>query len=167
MVSSRQPDPDAVPTAAERRLLHLLADDASRLEPVADALGCELEQVHRELDALRARGLVTGVQARVAPARVGLPITAFYLLQVAQNAETYEAVAALIRGIDQVEEAHAVSGRHDWLVKVRARDVADLQRLLTEQLALLPGFVRAESMVVHSTAVDEVNVPAALYPLGA
>jgi DNA-binding Lrp family transcriptional regulator len=104
------------------------------------------------------------VQARIAPAAAGLPITAFYLLQVAQNAETYESTAILLRDVDQVEEAHAVSGRYDWLVKVRARDVVDLQRLLVERLALLPGFVRAETMVVHSSATDVVNVPAALYP---
>jgi DNA-binding Lrp family transcriptional regulator len=67
--------------------------------------------------------------------------------------------------MDQVEEAHAISGRYDWLVKVRAESVEELQHLLTTKLALLPGFVRAETLVALSTACDYTNVHAATFPL--
>jgi len=47
---------------------------------------------------------------------------------------------------------------------VRAADPEDLRNLLTRRLALLPGFVRAETLIVLSTAIDAVNVEAASHP---
>lgn len=147
------------------KLVNLLGHDARRLEVAASELGCSMQEITERLDGLVERGVVREVSARVAPESVGLPVTAFYLVRVAQNADTYDAIEQLIRDIDQVEEAHAVSGQFDWLVKVRVESVRGLQDLLTEQLALLPGFVRAETLVVLSTACDHVNVHAALHPL--
>jgi DNA-binding Lrp family transcriptional regulator len=152
--------------ALDWKLIHLLTEDAADPERVAAELGWKRDELRDRLERLRGEGVVDGVVARVAPGRVGLPVTAFYLLRVAQNQATYEAVETLIRDIDQVEEAHAVSGQYDWLVKVRAESVDDLQGLLTKKLAMLPGFVRAETFVVMSTACDRVNVHAATHPLG-
>lgn len=146
-------------------MLHLLANDASDLPRVARELERPLEAVRADIERLTAAGVIDAVNARISPAAVGLPVTGFYVLHVAQNADTYKAVERMLRDIDQVEEAHAVSGRYDWLVKVRAASVEDLQSLLTVKLALLPGFVRAETLVVLSTACDYPNVHAATYPL--
>jgi Lrp/AsnC family transcriptional regulator, regulator for asnA, asnC and gidA len=150
--------------ALDWKLIHLLGHDAADPDRVADELGCERAEVRRRVDRLRGEGFIQEVVARIAPARVGLPVTAFYTIRVAQNQVTYDAVEKMIRDIDQVEEAHAVSGQYDWLVKVRAESVDDLQHLLTNRLALLPGFVRAETMVVLTTACDRVNVHAATHP---
>lgn len=147
------------------RLIHLLAEDAADLPRLARELEWSVAEVSARIETLRERGVIGEVAARIRPAAVGLPVTGFYVLHVAQNADTYDALERMLRDIDQVEEAHAVSGRYDWLVKVRAASVEDLQRLLTGQLALLPGFVRAETLVVMSTACDYSNVHAATYPL--
>jgi DNA-binding Lrp family transcriptional regulator len=152
-------------SAEDWKLIHLLADDAADLAKLARELGRTVEEVTAHVETLRQRGVIADVTARINPSAVGLPVTGFYVLHVAQNADTYEAVERMLQDIDQVEEAHAVSGRYDWLVKVRAASVEDLQHLLTGQLALLPGFVRAETLVVMSTACDYANVHAATYPL--
>jgi DNA-binding Lrp family transcriptional regulator len=153
--------------ALDWKLVHLLSEDAGDLAAVAAEAGCGEDELRARIAGLRDRGVLDAVVARIAPAELGLPITAFYLLRVAQNEATYDAVERHIRDIDQVEEAHAVSGQFDWLVKVRAASVDDLQRLLTRRLALLPGFVRAETMVVMTTACDHVNVHAARHPADA
>lgn len=147
------------------RLIHLLSDDAADLPRLSRELGTTPQELAARIERLRDRGVISEIAARISPATVGLPVTGFYMLHVAQNADTYESVERMLRDIDQVEEAHAVSGRYDWLVKVRASSVEDLQHLLTDQLALLPGFVRAETLVVMSTACDYANVHAATYPL--
>lgn len=152
-------------TSDDWRTIHLLAEDAGDLPKVAGELGCSVEEVNARVKRLREQGVLGEISARVRPEAVGLPVTGFFVLHVAQNADTYEAVERLLRDIDQVEEAHAVSGRYDWLVKVRAMSVEDLQHLLTGSLALLPGFVRAETLVVLSTACDYTNVHAATFPL--
>ena len=152
-------------TTEDWRIVHLLSEDAADLERTAQELGWSAEQLRARVAELRARGVLGEISARVRPDAVGLPVTGFYVIRVAQNADTYEAVRRLLQDTDQVEEAHAVSGQYDWLVKVRAQSVEDLQHLLTAKFALMPGFVRAETLVVLSTACDYANVHAVTFPL--
>jgi DNA-binding Lrp family transcriptional regulator len=150
----------------DRRLINLLGQDAKALASIAMELDLSIADVESRLHTLIDRGVISEVAARISPESVGLPITAFYFLRVSQNADDTEAFTALVRDIDQVEEAHAISGQYDWLVKVRAQSVADVQEILTRRVALLPGFVRGETMIVLSTACDRVNVHAALHETG-
>ncbi|MGC9221119.1 MAG: Lrp/AsnC family transcriptional regulator [Solirubrobacteraceae bacterium] len=152
-------------SAEDWRTIHLLGEDATDMDRVASELGCSPEDLRERIESLSARGVLSGVTATIRPEAVGLPVTGFYVLQVAQNADTYQSFERLLGDIDQVEEAHAISGRYDWLVKVRARSLEDLQRLLTGRLALLPGYIRAETLVVMKTACDYQNVHAATFPL--
>lgn len=149
----------------DQRLIHLLGQDAKAIASIAQELGLSIADLEQRLHALIDRGVISEIAARISPDSVGLPITAFYFLRVSQNAEDTEAFTALIRDVDQVEEAHAVSGQYDWLVKVRAQSVLDVQVILTQKIAVLPGFVRGETMIVLSTACDRVNVHAALHEI--
>jgi DNA-binding Lrp family transcriptional regulator len=147
------------------QLLSLMADAvAPAVASLATAAGISEADATTRIERLRESGVIASIQARVAPDRVGLPITAFFLVRVAQTEDSYQAIDHLIREFDQVQEAHAVSGQYDWIIKVRATDPEDLRNLLTRRLALLPGFVRAETLIVLSTALDAVNVEAASRP---
>lgn len=149
--------------ALDRRLLNLLGHDAKALRSIAAELGIPTAKVESRLSALIDRGVISELVARIAPERVGLPITAFYFLRVSQNADDTEAFASLVKDIEQVEEAHALSGQYDWLVKIRAQSVAEVQNILTRRVALLPGFVRGETMIVLSTVCDRVNAQVVLH----
>jgi len=147
------------------QLLSLMADAVTPAVAIlATAAGISEADAAKRIDRLRESGVIASVQARIAPDRVGLPITAYFAVRVAQTEDSYQAIDHLIREFDQVQEAHAVSGQYDWIIKVRATDPEDLRNLLTRRLALLPGFVRAETLIVLSTAVDAVNVEAASHP---
>ena len=147
------------------QLLSLMADAvAPAVAPLATAAGISEADAAKRIERMRESGVIAGIQARIAPERVGLPITAFLIVRVAQTEDSYQAIDHLIREFDQVQEAHAVSGQYDWIIKVRATDPEDLRNLLTRRLALLPGFVRAETLIVLSTALDAVNVEAASRP---
>jgi DNA-binding Lrp family transcriptional regulator len=147
------------------QLLDLMITDLEPdLDDLAGDIGMPKEEVRARLARLRDIGVISSVLARLDPNKLGLPITAFFLIRVAQTAEAYETTGQLLRDIDQVEEAYAISGQFDWLAKVRAHDVEDLQALVTRRLALIPGFVRAETLVVLSTACDRVNVEQISHP---
>jgi DNA-binding Lrp family transcriptional regulator len=147
------------------QLLQLLAEDAGLgPEDLAQLAGLSEVDMAARVQALRRSGVISGIHARVNPKSLGLPVTAFFMVRVAQTSDAYEAIDRMIQDIDQVEEAHAVSGQFDWIVKVRAADPEDLRYLLTHKLSMLPGFVRAETMVVMSTSCESVNVEALLHP---
>jgi DNA-binding Lrp family transcriptional regulator len=147
------------------QILHLLAEDAGMgLSRLAGEVGLSESETAARVESLRRSGIIRGIHARVDPGRLGLPVTAFFMVRVAQTAEVYRAIDRMIREVDQVEEAHTVSGQFDWIIKVRAASPDDLRDLLIHRLSLLPGFVRAETMVVLSTSCESVNAEALLHP---
>ena len=46
--------------------------------------------------------------------------------------------------VKEVEEAHTVTGKCDFFVKLRATDNEHLQKVLTDNLGSIPGVVRHE-----------------------
>lgn len=142
----------------DRRLLHRLAEGIEPdLSGMADDVGVADEEIRHRLAALRRSGALREVTARIEPASVGYPITGFCLLRVAQNASNYETVRQMLRDCEEVEEAHAVSGDFDWLVKVRARSIDHLQRFVIDRLSLIPGYIRAQTCMVLDTACEQTN----------
>ncbi len=151
--------------AHDWQLLHLLAEDGGASSTwLAEHSGLSETDLSERVAKLRRSGVIKGIHAQVDPHLLGMPLTAFFMIRVAQTAEAFEAIDRMIRDIDQVEEAHSVSGQFDWILKVRAANPDDLRDLLTHRLSLLPGFVRAETLVVLSTSCESVNVEAVLHP---
>lgn len=148
------PDLDDV----DRRLLHRLAEDL----PVDVAvLGAQVDvpadEAARRLARLVSLGVVREAVAHVDAAAVGVGFTAFLLVRVAQTTENYAVIRQMLGDLEAVEEAHAISGDFDWLLKVRSSSLAGVQALVTGQLSLVPGFIRAQTCVVLDTACDYVN----------
>jgi len=142
----------------DRRLVHRLAENASPdLRRVADEIGTTLEDATSRYDRLRESGVIRECCAQVDPAAVGVGLTAFLMVRLAQNAENYPVVRQLLGDLESVEEAHAVSGDFDWLLKVRAASLAEVQEVVTQHLPVVPGFVEAQTCVVLDTACDWVN----------
>ena len=142
----------------DRRLLHRVAEDLPvDLSAIAEQIGTTAEEAHRRLHRLRERGVIRELVAQIDPASVGLGCTAFLLVRVAQNADNFAAVRQVLSDLESVEEAHAVGGEFDWLLKVRAASLADLQDVVTRKLSLVPGFIRAQTCIVLDTACEFVN----------
>jgi Lrp/AsnC family leucine-responsive transcriptional regulator len=142
----------------DRRLLHRLAEDVTPdLAPVAEEVGTSVADAGERYRRLRATGAIREVVARLDPAAVGAGFTAFLMVRVAQNAENYAVIRQMLGDLEAVEEAHAVSGDFDWLLKVRSASLSEVQTIVTQHLSLLPGFIRAQTCVVLDTACEYTN----------
>jgi Lrp/AsnC family leucine-responsive transcriptional regulator len=142
----------------DRRLLHRLAEDViPDLSQVADEIGTSADDAGARYRRLRDAGVIREVVARLDPAAVGAGFTAFLMVRVAQNAENYAVVHQMLADLESVESAHAVSGDFDWVLKVRAASLSEVQTLVTQRLSLLPGFIRAQTWMVLDTACEFVN----------
>src|SRR5580765_2633815 len=106
---------------------------------------------------LEQRGVIRGYAALVDPASVGYPLTAYVSVTLASHRKR----AAFLRGIEkmeQVAECHHVAGDDDYLLKVRCRGTADLDRLLATELKDKLGVARTRTTIVLSTAKESVKV---------
>lgn len=108
-------------------------------------LGVARGTVQARLDRLRRTGVIAGLSPTLEPAALGFPITAFATLEIAQG-RGHEQVVAHLTSIVEVLEAHTITGSGDLLVRVAARDNADLQRVIDE-------IVDGEHVLRSSTAI--------------
>jgi Lrp/AsnC family transcriptional regulator, leucine-responsive regulatory protein len=142
----------------DRRLLHRLAEELPvDVSAIAAEIGTTADDAAQRLLRLRGAGVIRECVAQLDPAAVGLGCTAFLLVRVAQNADNFAVVRQLLGDLEAVEEAHAVGGEFDWLLKVRTASLADLQDVVTRKLSLVPGFIRAQTCIVLDTACEFVN----------
>ena len=139
---------------ADRVIVQALSKNARvSLQVVADQLGLSRATVHERVRKLTSAGALRGFRAEVDWAALGFLVMAWVALQTEQGGSSYQVLEDLAR-IKEVDAAYLVTGRFDCLVKIRARDHRDLQRVLFDELGKVGGFRRAETMVVLSTPFE-------------
>ena len=127
-----------------RLLLALEADGDATTLSLSRTLGIARNTVHARLRRMSEGGAVGGFARRVDPAALGYPLVAFVAIALSQS-DGSPAVAGL-RDIPEVVEIHSTTGEADLLVKVVARDTADLLRITTDMLGVR-GVTRTNTTV--------------------
>ncbi len=146
-------------TASERistndaRILDVLQRDGRR--SYAD-LGAEVgmtgPSAHERVKKLEARGVIQGYAALVDPAAIGYDILAFSWITQAPGTTSADLTDAFA-GIPEIEECHHITGEADYLIKVRARNTRDLERVL-RQVQATPNVFQTETDVVFSSGFE-------------
>ena len=112
--------------------------------------------VQSRLTKLERRGVITGYGPEIDPQALGYTITAFVLIELAQG-QLAEAVAVM-EAMPEVLEADAISGPHDLICRIVARDTEHLQELVNELLRT-PAIRRCTSHIVLSRQVPPRTGP--------
>ncbi len=118
----------------DARLLDLLTQ-----QPQIGVLGASRElgvargTVQARLDRLQTTGVIASLAPQVDPEALGFPVTAFCTLEINQR-QGHGPVVAHLSGLPQVLEIHSTTGDGDLIVRVVARDNADLGRVIDEMI---------------------------------
>jgi len=144
----------------DARILELLQRDGRR--PYADlgaAVGMSGPSAHERVKKLEARGIITGYAALVEPRALGYDILAFSWITQAPGTTRHDLSAAFAE-IPEIEECHHITGEADYLIKVRARDTLDLERVL-RRVQATPNVFQTETDVVYSSGFERrpLHVP--------
>jgi Lrp/AsnC family leucine-responsive transcriptional regulator len=144
--------------AVDRRLLALLQDDAKlSLAALGEAVDLAPSSVAERVKRLEGARVIRGYHAVLDPQRVGLDLAAFIgvSLNYPKHIDAFERVAL---AMPEVQECHHVTGAHSLLLKVRARNTAAMERVLSK-LRGIDGVMRTETMVVFSTRIERARLP--------
>lgn len=134
----------------DRRLLGALRSNArASFAELGRVVGLSAPAVHDRVGRLEARGVLTGYHAALAPAALGLGVTALVGILPSDTAEQDE-VAHALRGVAEIEDCWSVAGEEAFVVKVRLSDVGALENTLG-RLRRIPGVARTRTTVVLST----------------
>ncbi|MBM9475220.1 Lrp/AsnC family transcriptional regulator [Nakamurella flavida] len=127
-----------------RLLLALEVDPDATALSLSRSLGIARNTVHARLRRMTETGALRGSSLRVDPAALGYPLVAFVSIALSQSDGSFS--VAGLRGIPEVVEIHSTTGEADLLVKVVARDTADLLRITTGMLGVR-GVTRTNTTV--------------------
>ena len=147
----------AAPDAIDRKLLGLLAEDATRsYAQLGEALHLSPPAVHERVKRLKRDGLIKRTAAQLDGAKLGRPLLAFIHVDTS-GWGTKQPMLALADH-PGVEEIHTVTGDTCVILKVRMQDTQELEDLLA-RLYAMEGVRATRSYVALSTYLERGPQP--------
>jgi Lrp/AsnC family leucine-responsive transcriptional regulator len=127
---------------------------------LADAVSLSPSACLRRVKALEASGIIEGYRAEVSRSQAGLGLTAFVGLRVqAHSRATAQQVEQALTAIPAVVACYVVSGEDDFTVEVAARDLADYERILLDQILAVPEVGQAHTTFAIRTVLSRGPLP--------
>ncbi|MCB8877889.1 Lrp/AsnC family transcriptional regulator [Acidisoma silvae] len=156
-VVRRKPVSPAKLDAVDRRLLGLLAEDATlSYADLGHNLRLSPPAVHERVKRLRHDGIIKGTVAVLNGAKIGRPLLTFVHVDTTSWAVTRHLLA--LKELPEVEEIHTVTGESAMLLKVRTKDTQALEDLL-ERIHSIEGFKGTRSYIALSTYLERGPSP--------
>lgn len=145
-----------MPDATDRRILALLQANARTTNAeIAREVDMAPSAILERIKKLEQKGLVTGYEARLAPKKLGLGLTAFVFVRAEEKGTAK--VGARLAALAEVQEVHQVAGEDCYLVKLRVRDTDDLARLLGT-VKSIPGIQGTRTTIVLGTLKETAQI---------
>ena len=112
---------------------------------LADRVGLSESPCFRRVKNLERRGVIQGYAAKVDQRALGLTVTAYVHLTLEKRPEQRTDFHQRVQDEPHIVECHAMSGSHDYLMKVVARDMDHFSELVMGSILRYPGVSNVES----------------------
>ena len=142
--------------AFDRKILSILAEDGRiSVTDLARQVGMSKTPCHLRMRRLIETSVITGFQAALDPAKLGLDHIAFTEVKLSDTREkALEEFNAAVRRIPEVEECHMIASSFDYLLKVRTPDIRRYRIVLGERISSLPHVANTSTFVAMETVKD-------------
>ena len=138
----------------DRRLLQLLQeDDRLALAELSKRVGVAASTLNDRIKRLVIQGQITGFHARLSPEALGLDLLAFMLVGWS-NPKVEQPFLKKVRASPSVLECHHVTGAWNYLLKVRVKNIKDIEAFLSSTIKAVPGVERTDTLIALSTAKE-------------
>ncbi|MET3960510.1 DNA-binding Lrp family transcriptional regulator [Marmoricola sp. OAE513] len=135
--------------AIDHNLLAALVENSREsFATLGQRVGLSTAATKRRVDRLRSEGVIRRFSAEVEPTALGWTIEAFVELYC-EGRVPPDRMRDLVRAIPEVVEAYTVTGESDGILRVRAADTQDFEKVLGV-IRNHPGVNRTRSALVLS-----------------
>ena len=125
---------------------------------LGSALGVTGPAIAERVKKLEDRGVIRGYRAVIDPTSVGYALLAFVAVTV-ERPDLRGAFLEKVMSLPEVLECHHVAGDYDYLLKIRCRDTADLERVISDELKSFEGIVRTRTTIAMKTVKETSELP--------
>jgi DNA-binding Lrp family transcriptional regulator len=129
-------------------------------QELSDAVGLSPSQVSRRRQQLEADGVIEGYVARLSAHKLGFGVRVFVHITLAAHSPSNSRLfAELVERTPQIQEAHALTGDSDYLLKVVVGSLKELSALINETLLPHDSVDRVRSEIVLETLKETTALP--------
>ncbi|WP_375461617.1 Lrp/AsnC family transcriptional regulator [uncultured Enterovirga sp.] len=143
------------------KIIAALQDDGRLTNgELADRVNLSASQCSRRRIRLEEKGVVRGYRADLSPALLGLDVVVFTKVSLAAHSpDNSRRFADLVRRLDCVLEAHALTGDSDYLLKMIVPDLKALSAVVNDELLPHESVGQVRTSVVLETLKEGAPVP--------
>ncbi|MGH6851902.1 MAG: Lrp/AsnC family transcriptional regulator [Methylocella sp.] len=141
-------------------LAALEADGRLTNAELANKVGLSASQCSRRRIRLEETGIIEGYSARLNASRLGIGLLA--LVQVTLSPHSKENAAKFrdfVNGVAEIQEAYALTGDADYLLKVAAPDLSGLSRIINDLILPQASVSHVKSSIVLTALKDSHRLP--------
>jgi len=129
-------------------------------QELADQVGLSASQCSRRRAALEEAGAIRGYRAELAAEALGLEVLVFVQVTLAKHSpDNAKRFHQLVSGIEEVQEAYALTGEADYLVKMALPDLKTLSSILNDVLMPHESVAHVRSSVVLQRLKETARLP--------
>ncbi|MGJ5076378.1 Lrp/AsnC family transcriptional regulator [Bradyrhizobium oligotrophicum] len=150
------------------RILAALQDDGRQTnQELAEIAGLSASQCSRRRMRLEEDGVIAGYRAQLASQALGFELIAFIQITLATHSpDNAEKFRALVNRIDDIQEAYALTGDSDYLLKVVLRDLKSLSDIVNNVLMPHQSVAHVRSSIVLDRLKESAKLPLASLSTG-
>lgn len=127
---------------------------------LASRIGLSPPPCLRRVQALERSGVISGYRATLDSARLGYDVAVFAFVRLRSQSESeLKAFENLVAGWPQVREAYAVSGEADYLLKLVARVLPELQSFIIDRLTAAAPVAGVKTTLILRISKYQPGVP--------
>ncbi|HEY8610348.1 MAG TPA: Lrp/AsnC family transcriptional regulator [Roseomonas sp.] len=145
-----------------RLLAALQADGRLTNQQAGERVGLSPSQCSRRRLALEAVGVIRGYHAELAAEALGLRLLVFVQVTLATHSrDNAQRFRELVSRLEEVQEAYAMTGDADYLLKAVVPDLKDLSALVNDVLLPHESVARVRSSIVLERLKESNRLPLA------
>lgn len=150
------------------RILAALQNDGRLTnQELADIAGLSASQCSRRRMRLEQDGVIAGYRAQLASQALGFELIAFIQITLATHSpDNAQKFRALVNRVDDIQEAYALTGDSDYLLKVVLRDLKSLSDIVNNVLMPHQSVAHVRSSIVLDRLKESAKLPLAALPHG-
>lgn len=143
------------------RLMAALQDDGRLTnQQIGERIGLSPSQCSRRRSALEAAGLIRGYRAELAAEALGLRVLAFIQVTLtAHSGDNSRRFRDFLARVEEIQEAYAMTGDTDYLLKAIVPDLKGLSRLINDTLLAHDSVARVRSSIVLERLKSSGKIP--------
>jgi DNA-binding Lrp family transcriptional regulator len=141
-------------------LAALEADGRLTNAELGEKVGLSASQCSRRRMRLEETGVIEGYSARLNAARLGIGLLALVQVTLSPHSkENAKKFRDFVNGVEEIQEAYALTGDADYLLKVAAPDLSGLAKIINDLILPQTSVSHVKSSIVLSTLKDSHRLP--------